>query len=147
MDYAGAVLNVAYNGVQQQPTSSNIRMLNDAPVSGGKFFDGMQITGNTATGFFSVTLIESGTSPSAVLNSSDLPTSAFDPALFGLVHTFVYGDNPPNGFFHADITSSLIAAPVVSASVPEPSTWAMMVLGFASVGFLAYRRRSQVAVA
>jgi len=27
--------------------------------------------------------------------------------------------------------------------VPEPSTWAMMVLGFAGVGFMAYRRRNQ----
>jgi hypothetical protein len=26
--------------------------------------------------------------------------------------------------------------------VPEPATWAMMVLGFAGVGFMAYRRRS-----
>jgi hypothetical protein len=28
-------------------------------------------------------------------------------------------------------------------AVPEPSTWAMMILGFAGVGFLAYRRRNQ----
>lgn len=28
-------------------------------------------------------------------------------------------------------------------AVPEPATWAMMLLGFASVGFLAYRRRNQ----
>jgi hypothetical protein len=28
-------------------------------------------------------------------------------------------------------------------SVPEPSTWAMMVLGFAGVGFMAYRRKGQ----
>jgi hypothetical protein len=28
------------------------------------------------------------------------------------------------------------------AAVPEPSTWAMMILGFAGIGFLAYRRRS-----
>lgn len=27
-------------------------------------------------------------------------------------------------------------------AVPEPTTWAMMILGFAGVGFLAYRRRS-----
>jgi hypothetical protein len=26
-------------------------------------------------------------------------------------------------------------------AVPEPSTWAMMILGFAGVGFMAYRRR------
>jgi len=29
------------------------------------------------------------------------------------------------------------------APVPEASTWAMMILGFAGVGFLAYRRRNQ----
>jgi hypothetical protein len=30
---------------------------------------------------------------------------------------------------------------VFSSAVPEPSTWAMMVLGFLGVGFMAYRRR------
>jgi hypothetical protein len=29
------------------------------------------------------------------------------------------------------------------AAVPEPSTWAMMILGFAGIGFVAYRRRNQ----
>lgn len=28
------------------------------------------------------------------------------------------------------------------AAVPEPATWAMMLLGFAGIGFLAYRRRN-----
>jgi hypothetical protein len=32
-------------------------------------------------------------------------------------------------------------------AVPEPSTWAMMILGFAGIGCLAYRRRNQVAIA
>jgi hypothetical protein len=31
----------------------------------------------------------------------------------------------------------------VAVSTPEPSTWAMMILGFAGVSFLAYRRRNQ----
>jgi len=30
--------------------------------------------------------------------------------------------------------------------VPEPSTWAMMILGFAGVGFMAYRRKSKPAL-
>ncbi|MDN3275965.1 PEPxxWA-CTERM sorting domain-containing protein [Frankia sp. RB7] len=30
-----------------------------------------------------------------------------------------------------------------TSPVPEPSTWAMMILGFAGVGFMAYRRRNQ----
>jgi hypothetical protein len=34
--------------------------------------------------------------------------------------------------------------PVVAA-VPEPSTWAMMILGFAGVGFMTYRRRNKMA--
>jgi hypothetical protein len=31
-------------------------------------------------------------------------------------------------------------------AVPEPSTWAMMILGFAGVGFMAYRRRNKTAM-
>ena len=34
-----------------------------------------------------------------------------------------------------------VVAPAIAA-VPEPSTWAMMILGFAGVGFLAYRRKA-----
>jgi hypothetical protein len=32
------------------------------------------------------------------------------------------------------------------AGVPEPATWAMMILGFAGVGFMAYRRKSKPAL-
>lgn len=31
----------------------------------------------------------------------------------------------------------------ISAAVPEPSTWAMMILGFIGVGFMAYRRKHE----
>jgi len=30
-------------------------------------------------------------------------------------------------------------------AIPEPSTWAMLILGFAGIGFMAYRRKSQPA--
>lgn len=33
------------------------------------------------------------------------------------------------------------------AAVPEPSTWSMMILGFATVGFIAYRRKRSPAMA
>ncbi len=32
----------------------------------------------------------------------------------------------------------------VTGAVPEPSTWAMMLLGFAGLGFAAYRKRSAI---
>lgn len=35
-----------------------------------------------------------------------------------------------------------VTGPAVEA-IPEPSTWAMMILGFMGVSFLAYRRRTQ----
>lgn len=31
----------------------------------------------------------------------------------------------------------------VTSAVPEPSTWAMMILGFCGVGFMAYRKKQQ----
>jgi hypothetical protein len=34
----------------------------------------------------------------------------------------------------------------IEGGVPEPSTWAMMILGFAGVGFMAYRRKSKPAL-
>ena len=41
---------------------------------------------------------------------------------------------------YAEVTSRI---PTTQGSVPEPSTWAMMILGFAGVGFMAYRRKGQ----
>jgi hypothetical protein len=35
---------------------------------------------------------------------------------------------------------------ITTAAVPEPSTWAMMILGFAGLGFMAYRRTSKPAL-
>jgi PEP-CTERM motif len=32
------------------------------------------------------------------------------------------------------------------SAVPEPSTWAMLLLGFAGIGFMAYRRKSKPAL-
>ncbi len=44
-----------------------------------------------------------------------------------------------------DFTFNTVTSVGGIASVPEPSTWAMMILGFAGVGFLAYRRRNKTA--
>lgn len=46
---------------------------------------------------------------------------------------------------HSNSITGEITVTSVSA-VPEPATWAMMLLGFSGVGFLAYRRRSGAAI-
>ena len=35
---------------------------------------------------------------------------------------------------------------LLTPDVPEPSTWAMMILGFAGIGFMAYRRTNKIAL-
>lgn len=47
-----------------------------------------------------------------------------------------------NGQYFDDST----ALTATITAVPEPSTWAMMVLGFAGVGFMAYRRKNKAAL-
>ena len=44
-------------------------------------------------------------------------------------------------------TFSWDGALTVDVSVPEPSTWAMMALAFAGLGFLAYRKRGTLVAA
>jgi hypothetical protein len=50
----------------------------------------------------------------------------------------------PGTFAFPTENETLVISEVTTA-VPEPSTWAMMILGFAGVGYLAYRRRNQFA--
>ncbi|UPK03727.1 PEPxxWA-CTERM sorting domain-containing protein [Bradyrhizobium sp. 170] len=54
----------------------------------------------------------------------------------------VHGRQDPGGmaFDDFDVHASV-------AAIPEPSTWAMMILGFAGVGFMTYRRRKVAALA
>jgi PEP-CTERM motif len=57
------------------------------------------------------------------------------------------------GFGHSTVETEFSGAPIfvvsgtitegtgITAAVPEPSTWAMMILGFCGLGFIAYRRK------
>jgi len=76
-------------------------------------------------------------------NGSGPVTTAPDPIVFTLASAttvnFSVADSP-----YGDNTGG-ISLSVVSG-VPETSTWAMMILGFAGVGFLAYRRKSKPAL-
>jgi hypothetical protein len=54
-----------------------------------------------------------------------------------LNHGTPYAGFPTAGFWTASF-------PTVTPAVPEPSTWAMMLLGFCGLGYMAYRRKSQL---
>jgi len=82
-----------------------------------------------------------------------LDLTAADSTLSITAANFLLSTAPPNGFtpafFSADIfgavtgNTGVVGAPGITTAVPEASTWAMMLLGFMGVGFMAYRRRGQ----
>jgi hypothetical protein len=50
----------------------------------------------------------------------------------------------PGGF---DVSTDITGTFVVASAVPEPSTWALMILGFFGIGAMTYRRRMGAIVA
>jgi outer membrane lipase/esterase len=67
-------------------------------------------------------------------------TDACGAAVGANCDSYAYWDGiHPTEAAHMVIADAFLAV----AAVPEPSTWAMMILGFAGVGFMIYRRRSQ----
>jgi hypothetical protein len=53
--------------------------------------------------------------------------------------TITITDSQPDGWFVLDVTTAV-------AAVPEPSTWAMMLLGFCGLGLMSYRRKDKLAL-
>jgi hypothetical protein len=82
---------------------------------------------NSATTFLSITIDNEG------FNNSGLPLGNVKDQFNALNN-----GNPDAGFPTAGFWTA--SFPTVAA-VPEPSTWAMMILGFCGVGFMAYRRK------
>jgi len=97
------------------------------------------------------------TTPGTLGTNDVLHSSANDASLGGLPQettmltnadttAYFYVTNDPLTFagfrFQIDNPSNLTFA----ATVPEPSTWAMMIMGFAGIGFMAYRKKSKPAL-
>jgi phospholipase/lecithinase/hemolysin len=94
----------------------------------------------------------------SIFDIFDLGTTlALNPLAFGFTNTtdacgaialadcskYVYWDGiHPTTAAHQEIADAFLA---IASPVPELSTWAMMILGFAGVGFMAYRRKSRQA--
>lgn len=55
------------------------------------------------------------------------------------------GNTTSTGGNGIDVLTYAQAGLPIAGGVPEPSTWAMMILGFAGIGFMAYRRRNPTA--
>jgi len=130
-----------FSGLVSGTTASHIHCCTALPGAGTAMVATMlptfslfplNVTSGTFTQTFDTTLA-STYNPAFVTANGSL-SGAFDALLAGLnaneayinIHTTQFPNGEIRGFLNA---------------VPEPSTWAMMILGFLGLGFMAYRRK------
>ena len=96
-----------------------------------------------AAGLFTASTVVAGitTSQISFLDSSNLASFTGSQIRFFQDDLVVPNENSSGKATRITISSSAI-----TPGVPEPSTWAMMILGFAGVGFMAYRRKNNMAL-
>jgi hypothetical protein len=99
--------------------------------------------GLTSSDFTEICLVNCATGTySQAITGQTGPNFSGDPITFGVFAT----TNSSFGLTQSQFYDNLDVGVTFTQAVPEPSTWAMMILGFASVGFMAYRRKSKPAL-
>ena len=81
--------------------------------------------------------VTSGSGAVIVTFDSAPQTFAYDGGLFTFAVNNVSFTVAPE-----KLNSIALSGQILVQAVPEPSTWAMMILGFMGVGFMAYRRKN-----
>jgi hypothetical protein len=103
-------------------------------------------TENLLTGGIT-TLLQTGLSTANALYALTTPLGSANFTNIGTsvqTTTAATGSGPYSVTEEYTITSTGVGnanSTIIVTAVPEPSTWAMMILGFLGVGFLAYRRK------
>jgi hypothetical protein len=84
--------------------------------------------------------LTSSYNPAFITANAGSVSTAFNVLLTGLSA----GDAYLN--IHSSIVPGGEIRGFLAPAVPEPSTWAMLLLGFAGIGFMAYHRKSKPAL-
>jgi hypothetical protein len=123
---------------------------------GGSMFDyqvlnpGASLTEDVAYTYYLQGAVQGTGSISAVgASGADLRLPIFSTPSFTwdkLVYTATLTQESSTPTLFNDFSLSQANTVFISEAVPERSTWAMMILGFAAIGFMAYRRKSKPAL-
>jgi hypothetical protein len=131
---ANTTVNTVTFDVAESPTPSRILdngfWLYNVPINGTTTFNG---TFSGSFGGMETLYFYTGDVADAGNHYSVVPTEAY----------FTGSDSSPTfvpGTYYGSVGDSVTITDI-TAAVPEPSTWAMMILGFIGVGFMAYRRK------
>ena len=128
-----------------KPSSGTLTTLTFTPVN-PNLFDGFSTRGQfLATGTLTFTVTDNQGDPAQIFNFNVAKKNA-DVGPFGIIAQLGSGETIKSvSIFDADgfkeAKQFTFDGVGVTPSVPEPSTWAMMILGFCGVGFMAYRRK------
>jgi hypothetical protein len=102
-------------------------------------------TAVTAFAVFSNTNLPVGATLSTSSGTAATTFTTYDTSTFGFL-----GFTSDTPFMSATFTSSIFNIPLIAygsvSAVPEPATWAMMILGFIGIGTVTYRRRKSAAL-
>jgi hypothetical protein len=121
-------------------------------LAAGPFFNGGELDGETdvfgAGSIVGASVLGTGTSFESSVTGTDfaypltLTPSPFSYTPTGADLTSIFLSDDLGDIIEGDISnvSITVAAPPPPVATPEPSTWAMMLIGFAGVGFFSYRR-------
>jgi PEP-CTERM motif len=119
-------------------------------------YDGYLSVSDLSDGHF-VAYAEAGVAPGQYFYNGIFTQDPFAPVPTSLNSPFSYNYNPVGtagnwgafsiGGDNLNLYASTVTlvAGQLAAAVPEPSTWAMMILGFLGLGWLAYRRKNRFA--
>lgn len=111
-----------------------------------KFFD--PVVGPATTGFLTLSIPKLTASDFGLINPLDgtanfgqNPDFAGDPIAFGIGQYLAASGQPDTV-----ATYTFDNLNIAVSAVPEPSTWGMMILGFAGITFMSFRRRAGLAL-
>jgi hypothetical protein len=124
-----------YSSIQTRGLSSSSGSIQITDMFGNNIYDD-SMSQYIGTTFLSLTVGQIYT----VTLTATVTANRFGDAVFAQVDPFFYIVDPTQAQqFELDFSPGIQNV----APVPEPSTWAMMLPGFAGIGFMAYRRKSK----
>ena len=128
-------------------SASDYVVIDITGTSGNKLDGALTLKGGITADQVLINFIGEGGSVQGAANEATLSGTFLIPdeavALNSLIiHGHLFGGEEGTNFQF--VSNAFINQP--TSAVPEPSTWAMMLLGFAGLGFMAYRRKSKPAL-
>jgi hypothetical protein len=126
--------NITFNIPTSPALAYSEHFVTNSAIYGDFYASGFAQTSGAE--FFNVIVTQDPNAP--LLTSLNTPFS----------YTFVGIGNVNNtGFFNfGGDNLNFVNSTVTVGAVPEPSTWVMLILGFAGIGVMAYRRKSKPAL-